>query len=86
MLATAERLHLEGPFGPVEIIWHRPADPTSCDGDCDYHAIACGEPGISVPGGLRDVPDALEPGERWCTACRPGVTLDGVPPVEATAP
>ncbi|MFF2228928.1 hypothetical protein ACFVV7_37045 [Streptomyces globisporus] len=87
MLATAERLHPEGPLGPVEIIWHRPADPAACDGDCDYHPIACGEPGVSVPGGLRDVPDALsEPGQRWCTACRPDMTPDGIPPAEATAP
>ncbi|MFJ6437757.1 hypothetical protein [Streptomyces sp. NPDC091416] len=86
MLATAERLHPEGPFGPVEIIWHRPTDPDACDGDCDYHPIACGEPGVSVPGGLREVPDVLsEPGQRWCTACRPVLTSDGVTPAVARA-
>lgn len=50
MLATAERHHPEGALGVVEIIWHRPADPEACDGDCDYHLLVCGDPGISVPG------------------------------------
>ncbi|MFJ6438832.1 hypothetical protein [Streptomyces sp. NPDC091416] len=70
MLATAERPRRETALRSVEIIWHRPADPEGCDGDCDYHQIACGEPGVSMPGGIRDVPENLEaPGERWCTAC-----------------
>ncbi|MFE9252880.1 hypothetical protein [Streptomyces sp. NPDC007088] len=86
MLATAEHIHREGPFGPVETIWHRPADPAACDGDCDYHPIACGDPGISVPGGLREVPDVLsEPRQRWCRACRPDMASDGVTPDEAQA-
>ncbi|MEV8335042.1 hypothetical protein [Streptomyces niveus] len=73
MLATAERIHPEGALGDVEILWHRPADPDACDGNCDYHPIACGDPGISVPGGITDVPeDLVEPGHRWCTACLTG--------------
>ncbi|MET8221573.1 hypothetical protein ACWGPD_29300 [Streptomyces hirsutus] len=69
MRATAERVRPDGVLGPVEIIWHVPADPASCDGD--YPPVACGEPGISVPGGIREVPEKLtEPGRRWCTACR----------------
>ncbi|WP_203632889.1 hypothetical protein, partial [Streptomyces halstedii] len=56
-------------------------DPDACDGDCDYHSIVCGEPGISVPGGVTDVPEQLtEPGQRWCTAC-----LTGQSPATATA-
>jgi hypothetical protein len=79
MLATAERIHPEGAFTEVEIIWHRPADPDACDGNCDSHRVACGEPGISMPGGVRDVPEDLdEPGQRWCTACQPSaVTVPG---------
>ncbi|WP_231634248.1 hypothetical protein, partial [Streptomyces clavuligerus] len=70
MLATAERVHTEGSPGEVEIIWHRLANPGACDGNCDEHAVACGEPGTSAPGGIRDVPENLtEPGQRWCTAC-----------------
>ncbi|MBD0673951.1 hypothetical protein BU198_25350 [Streptomyces sp. CBMA156] len=72
MLATAERIHPRGALGTVEILWHRPADPDACDGDCDcdYHPVACGEPGINVPGGITDVPENITaPGQRWCTAC-----------------
>ncbi|KOT47266.1 hypothetical protein ADK43_39935 [Streptomyces rimosus subsp. rimosus] len=71
VLATAERVRPAGAPGPVEIIWHRPADPAACDGDCDYHLLVCGEPGTGLPGGLREVPaDLTEPGQRWCPACR----------------
>jgi hypothetical protein len=78
MLATAERVHPEGPLGSVEIIWHRPTDPDSCDGNCDYHTVACGAHGISVPGGMQDVPETLsESGQRWCTACLAGERADG---------
>jgi hypothetical protein len=73
MFATAERIHPAGALGEVEIIWNRPADPDACDGNCGYHPVACGESGISVPGGIRDVPEDLtEPGQRWCTTCRTG--------------
>ncbi|CAL9665354.1 hypothetical protein [Streptomyces sp. Tu 3180] len=69
MLAAAERVRSRV-RGEAEIVWHMPVDPASCDGDCDMHDIACGEPGISVPGGNREVPvDLHEPGQRWCTAC-----------------
>ncbi|MFF0110075.1 hypothetical protein [Streptomyces hirsutus] len=71
MLATAERVRSDGVLGPVEIIWHVPTDPASCDGERDYHPVACGESGISTPGGIHEVPEDLnEPGQRWCTACR----------------
>ncbi|GGN44777.1 hypothetical protein GCM10012285_27680 [Streptomyces kronopolitis] len=73
MLATAERVHPAGALGPAEIVWHTPTDPDSCDGNCDLHTVACGEPGTSVPGGIRDVPEDLtEPGQRWCDACLAG--------------
>lgn len=74
MLATAERIHPTGALGPVEIVWHAPTDPGACDGNCDFHAVACGEPGISVTGGIRDVPEDLteRPGQRWCAACLTG--------------
>lgn len=73
MLATAERVHRAGAPGGVEIVWHIPADPATCDGDCDAHRILCDNgPGVGVPGGLQDVPEDLcdRPGERWCIPCR----------------
>lgn len=74
MLATAERLHPAGALGLVEIVWHTPTDPGACDDDCDSHTVACGDPGISAPGGIRDVPEDLtgRPGQRWCAACLRG--------------
>jgi hypothetical protein len=75
MFATAERVPSEDSLGEAEIIWHLPADLHTCDGNCDYHEVVCGEPGVSVPGGTRDVPDDLDrPGERWCGACLSGQT------------
>ena len=67
MLATQERVRLDG--GQVVIVWHKPVG--RCDGDCDFHAIACSaEEGIVLPGPKRDVPIRLdEPGERWCVDC-----------------
>ncbi|MEU8653703.1 hypothetical protein [Streptomyces sp. NPDC048737] len=73
MLAVAERVRSRVP-GEIEIVWHVPVDPASCDGDCDLHEIMCEDPGISVPGGNREVPaDLTEKGQRWCTACRDAV-------------
>ena len=73
MLATAELRRPEGALGPVETIWHLAADPNGCNGDCDYHPIACSALGISMPGGIQEVPDDLdEPHQRWCTDCRTG--------------
>ncbi|MFE0777517.1 hypothetical protein [Streptomyces sp. NPDC058861] len=70
MLATAELVRSSDPK-KTETVWHRPTDPDACDGNCDYHTVACGEPGISLPGGIRDVPEDLnEPGQRWCADCR----------------
>ncbi|MFD4576747.1 hypothetical protein ACFWNK_30825 [Streptomyces sp. NPDC058417] len=84
MLATAERIHPRAALGTVEILWHRPVDPDACDGDCDYHSIICGQPGISVPGGVTDVPEKLtEPGQRWCTACLTGQSPAAVPTAPA---
>ncbi len=67
-------------FGPVETIWHAPADPEACDGDYDAHRILCDDgPGMGVPGGIRDVPRDLtgRPSERWgppaCPPPRPAV-------------
>lgn len=80
MLATAERFHPEGISGNVEIIWHVPAEPETCDGECDSHRVLCDEsPGIGLPGGLREVPvpTALNRShERWCTACLSAVRID----------
>ncbi|MEU7162044.1 hypothetical protein AB0A98_37370 [Streptomyces chrestomyceticus] len=68
MLATAERIRPAGALGPVEIVWHRPAD-AACDGDCDMHELLCGER-TGVPGGLREVPaDLTAPEQRWCPGC-----------------
>lgn len=70
MLATAERIRPQGALGAVEIVWHRPADPAACEGDCDSHPLVCGGPQISAPGGFQDVPEDLdEPDQRWCPAC-----------------
>ena len=60
MLATAELRRHGGVLGPVETIWHLAADQQACDGNCDYHEITCGEPGISLPGGIREVPADLD--------------------------
>ncbi|MEU7156083.1 hypothetical protein AB0A98_06510 [Streptomyces chrestomyceticus] len=67
MLATAERVRPAGALGPLEIIWHRPADAAAA---CDYHLLACGSRGRACRG-LREVlADLTEPGQRWCPACR----------------
>lgn len=68
MLATQERVRADG--GAV-IIWHKAAAPEQCNGECDWHPIACSkDEGIVAPGGIRDVPLNLdEPGERWCVDC-----------------
>lgn len=69
MLATQERVRLDG--GQIAIVWHKAADPEQCNGECDWHPIACSETeGITAPGPLKNVPlDLDEPGERWCTDC-----------------
>ncbi|MFJ4624560.1 hypothetical protein [Streptomyces sp. NPDC088812] len=64
----------------METVWHVPADPDSCDGDCDTHCISCEDgPGVGAPGGIRDVPRDLTgcPGERWCTSCLTAHASDG---------
>lgn len=71
-LATAERVRSQSPLGPVETVWHIPADPEACTGDCDAHRVLCGDgPGVSVPGGIREVPEKLtdRPDEHWCAPC-----------------
>lgn len=67
MLATQERVRLDD--GQTVIVWHR--SPGRCDGECDFHAIACSDDeGITLPGPKRDVPMRLDkPGERWCPDC-----------------
>lgn len=83
MLAVAARVHSESAFGTIQIIWHKPADPAACDDNCDYHALVCGEPGISSPSGIRDVPaDLDEPGQRWCSTCL-AISPDGTTPARA---
>ncbi|MFD5516364.1 hypothetical protein [Streptomyces sp. NPDC127066] len=80
VLATAERTHPDGAMGPVETIWHIPADPAACDGECDAHRIICDDGlGVGVPAGIREVPRDLtgRPGERWCTSCLTAEASDG---------
>ncbi|WP_328336695.1 hypothetical protein [Streptomyces violaceus] len=69
MLATQERVRTED--GITVLVWHKPAQPEQCNGECDFHPISCSNTeGITAPGPLRDVPlDLKEPGERWCTDC-----------------
>ncbi|MGW7087480.1 hypothetical protein ACWGH2_28840 [Streptomyces sp. NPDC054871] len=69
MLATPERVRETD--GRTIQIWHLPADGQDCDGQCDWHAIACSDKeGIVMPGGTRDVPENLnESGQRWCPDC-----------------
>lgn len=69
MLATPERVR--EPDGRPVRVWHLLADGQDCDGNCDWHAIACSnEDGIVMPTGTRDVPvDLDEPGQRWCGDC-----------------
>ncbi|MFC8661262.1 hypothetical protein [Streptomyces sp. NPDC057199] len=74
MLATAERLKVGARRDAEVLVWHLLALPETCEGDCDFHAIACAlgdDDGINVPGPTREVPVNLEeaPGERWCAAC-----------------
>ncbi|MFF4661345.1 hypothetical protein [Streptomyces sp. NPDC001381] len=88
MLATAERLHPNGALGAVQTIWHAPARPRTCDGDCDFHRIdSDSDTGIGRPGGLRNVPVELDqPGERWCSTCLAAAPWQDAPLVPTTAP
>jgi len=56
---------------PDITVWHAPTDPGECDGDCDYHDIACDdENNIPFPWPNRYVPlDLKTPNERWCPEC-----------------
>jgi hypothetical protein len=68
MLATSERVRGDG--GRTEVlVWHKPVG--RCDGECDFHAIACSaEEGIVLPSPKQDVPISLDKlGERWCPTC-----------------
>ncbi|MGW5123285.1 hypothetical protein ACWEQ7_04320 [Streptomyces sp. NPDC004069] len=67
MRATAERVR--GTDGQTETVWHKARG--RCDGQCDFHAIACSDTeGIVLPGPNRDMPLNLDvPGERWCPDC-----------------
>ncbi|WP_413754823.1 hypothetical protein [Streptomyces sp. MMBL 11-3] len=68
MLATAERVR--GTNGQSDtVLWHKSAG--RCNGDCDFHAIACStEDGIVLPGPVQNVPlDLAKAGERWCLDC-----------------
>ncbi len=40
MFATAECMRPQGALGPVEVVWHVPADPEARDSDCDAQSIA----------------------------------------------
>lgn len=68
MLATSERVRDTDGQGDV-LIWHKAVG--RCDGQCDFHPIACSDTeGIVLPGPKQDVPLSLDkPGERWCTNC-----------------
>lgn len=69
MLATQERMRIKD--GLTVLVWHKVAQPEDCDGECDFHPIACSaDEGIILPGPMRDVPLTLdEPGQRWCGDC-----------------
>lgn len=73
MLATAETVRTGTLRDATVLVWHLLAQPETCDGDCDVHAIACAlseDDGINLPGPTREVPLNLEmTGERWCTSC-----------------
>lgn len=74
LLATSEYVRDE--HGQrVALLWHLMAHPETCDGECDFHAIACSDQdGITLPGPAQEVPlDLDRPGERWCPACRAAV-------------
>jgi hypothetical protein len=68
VLATQEHLRTDG---RTVVVWHKADEPEQCNGECDFHPIACSsDEGIVAPGGLRDVPVELdEPGQRWCSTC-----------------
>lgn len=81
MLATPERVRKAD--GRTVQVWHMLAAGQTCDGECDFHRIACSsEDGIVLPGVVRDVPVELdEPGQRWCADCltiiRAAAQVDG---------
>ncbi|MCI3279194.1 hypothetical protein [Streptomyces cylindrosporus] len=68
MLATSERVRAADGRTDV-LVWHKSAG--RCDGQCDFHPIACSDTeGIVMPGPKQDVPISLDkPGERWCSDC-----------------
>jgi hypothetical protein len=68
MLATPERVRGDGQ-APDQIVWHKPVG--RCNGECDFHAIACSDTeGIVFPAPKQEVPLRLDkPGERWCPDC-----------------
>ncbi|MFG2970902.1 hypothetical protein ACGFZS_47300 [Streptomyces sp. NPDC048288] len=69
MLATPERTR-DDHDRPIQL-WHLLGDGHVCNGECDFHPIACSNTeGITLPAGTRDVPvDLDEPGQRWCGDC-----------------
>ncbi|MFB8247311.1 hypothetical protein ACFC5X_19990 [Streptomyces sp. NPDC055952] len=72
MLAVQERVRAED--GTTVLVWHKAAQPEQCNGECDFHPIACSDTeGTTAPGPLRDVPLRLkQQDERWCTDCLAG--------------
>ncbi|MCX5598475.1 hypothetical protein AB0I27_22410 [Streptomyces sp. NPDC050597] len=67
MLATQERVRIDS--DTAVLVWHKAVG--RCDGECDFHPIACSDTeGIVAPGPKQDVPLRLDkPGERWCPDC-----------------
>ncbi|MFD8335577.1 hypothetical protein ACFV42_23400 [Streptomyces solisilvae] len=70
VLAVPEHVMSDGGT-PDVTLWHAPTDPEECDGECDYHDIACDDKNtIYLPWPKQYVPlDLRKPGERWCPAC-----------------
>jgi hypothetical protein len=70
LLATSERVRVDH-GQPEMLLWHLMVNPETCDGECDFHAIACSDrDGITLPGPARETPlDLDRPGERWCPPC-----------------
>lgn len=83
MLATAETVQTPTSERDPVLVWHLLAQPETCDGNCDWHAIYCAhceDDGIALPGPTREVPFELDAStESWCTTCLARVQASSAP-------